>query len=53
MSWKEFVYRKAIALKAGTEDLVYGREHLRDWAAGLQNGGKRLGARDVDRRAIE
>ena len=47
MSWKDFVYRKAIALKAGTEDLVYGREHLRDWAAGLENGGRRLRVLDI------
>jgi len=33
MSWKEFLYRKAVGIKAGTEHLVYGRPILRGWAA--------------------
>ncbi|MEK7394683.1 MAG: class I SAM-dependent methyltransferase [Fibrobacterota bacterium] len=47
MSWKDFVYRKAIALKAGTEDLVYGRDLLRDWAASLANNDRQLRILDI------
>jgi SAM-dependent methyltransferase len=47
MSWKEFVYRKALALKAGTEDLVYGRDILRDWAASLATGDRQLRILDI------
>jgi SAM-dependent methyltransferase len=48
MSWKESLYRKAVALKSGTEHLVYGRPILREWAVGRsRNLGRPLRILDV------
>lgn len=47
MSWKEALHRKAVAWKAGTEHLVYGRPILRDWAASKARDGKTIRVLDV------
>lgn len=47
MSWKESLHRKAVAWKAGTEHLVYGRPILRDWAAGMARTDRSIRVLDV------
>lgn len=47
MSWKDLLYKKSLALKEGTEHLVYGRPILRGWAAGAAREDRPIRILDV------
>lgn len=47
MSWKDLLYKKSLALKAGTEHLVYGRPILRRWAVGAARPERPIRVLDV------
>jgi SAM-dependent methyltransferase len=47
MSWKDLLYKKSLALKQGTEHLVYGRPILRGWAAATAREDRPIRVLDV------